>query len=72
MYSSLNRNARPNNNQLITYYERVIYFQKYIKYSVDSTYNILKLSMHDRLTVASGMGWLLKYCNSGKPKSSKV
>ena len=56
MYSSLNRNARPNNNQLITYYERVIYFQKYIKYSVDSTYNILKLSMHDRLTVASGMG----------------
>ena len=33
------RNARPNENSLITYYERVSYLQEYIQYLVGYTYN---------------------------------
>ena len=39
MYTSINRNARPNNKQLITYYKHVITYKEYIQYPVESTYN---------------------------------
>ena len=39
MYPCINRNARPNNNQLITYYLRVSYSLRIIQYPVDNTYN---------------------------------
>ena len=35
----INRNARPNNNQLITYYQRVSYLLRIQKYPVNNTYN---------------------------------
>ena len=38
MYSCINRNARPNNNQLITYYEYVSYLPEFIQYIVECTY----------------------------------
>ena len=34
-----NRNARLNNNQLVTYYKRVSYLQEYIQYIVEYSYN---------------------------------
>ena len=34
-------NARPNNNQLITLYERVSYLPRIQQYPVDNTYNIV-------------------------------
>ena len=37
MYPCINRNARPNNNQLITYYECVSYLLRI--HSIDNTYN---------------------------------
>ena len=40
MYPCIKRNARPNNNQLITYYQRVSYLPRIQQYSVDNTYNI--------------------------------
>ena len=39
MYPCINRNARPNNNQLITYYLRVCYLLRIQKYPVNTTYN---------------------------------
>ena len=35
MYPCINRNARPNNNQLITYYERVNYLQEWLQHIVE-------------------------------------
>ena len=50
MYPYVNKNARQNNNQLITYCEPVCYFLKnttipweyYLKYPVNTIYNILE------------------------------
>ena len=39
LYPCKNRNARPNNYQLITYYKRVSYLEEYIQYIVEYTYN---------------------------------
>ena len=39
MYPSINRNARPNNNQLITYNQCVHYLLKIQQYPVNNTYN---------------------------------
>ena len=36
----LNRNARPNNNQLITYSQRVSYLLRILQYPVNNTHNI--------------------------------
>ena len=38
MHWCINRNARPNNNQLITYYLRVRYLLGIQQYSVNTTY----------------------------------
>ena len=35
----MNRNTRPNNNQLITYYLRVRYLLRIQQYPVNTTYN---------------------------------
>ena len=39
MYRCINRNARPNNNQLINYYQRVRYLLRMQEYPVNNTYN---------------------------------
>ena len=41
MYLCINRNARPNNNQLITYYLHVRYLLRMQQYPVNTTYNKL-------------------------------
>ena len=38
----INRNARPKNNQLITYYQRVSYLLRILQYLVNNTYNNVK------------------------------
>ena len=35
----INRNARPNNNQLITHYQPVSYLLRILQYPVNNTYN---------------------------------
>ena len=40
MYLCINRNARPNNNQLIIYYLHVHYLLRIQQYPVNNTYNI--------------------------------
>ena len=35
----INRNARPNNKQLITYYQHVSYLLRILQYLVNNTYN---------------------------------
>ena len=42
MYPCINKNARPNNNQLITYYQGVHYLLRILQYPVNNTYNIFK------------------------------
>ena len=42
-----NRNARHNNNQLITYYLHVCYLLGIQKYPVNTTYNTSPPSLHD-------------------------
>ena len=39
MCPGINRNARPNNNQLITYYQHVSYLLRIQQYPVNNTYN---------------------------------
>ena len=45
MYLYINRNARPNNNQLITYYQRVSYLLRIQQHPVNNTYNIQLLNV---------------------------
>ena len=45
----INRNARPNKNQLITYYLRVRYLLKMQHYPVNNTYNTFTFNWKDRL-----------------------
>ena len=40
MYPCIIRYARPNNNQLITYYKVSVTYKKYIQSTVEYTYNI--------------------------------
>ena len=44
MYLCINRNARPNNNQLITYYQHVNYLPRIQQYPVDNTYNTVLIA----------------------------
>ena len=39
MCPCINRNARPNNNQRITYYQCVSYLPRILQYFVNNTYN---------------------------------
>ena len=40
MYPCIKRNARPNNNQLKTYYQHVIYLLRIQQYPVNNIYNV--------------------------------
>ena len=49
MYPCINRNARPNNNQLITYYQRVHYLLRIQQYPVNNTFVELGGGVDDAL-----------------------
>ena len=53
MYLCINGNARPNNNQLKTYYQRVHYLLIIQQYPVNKTFNTLGLPKERRFQVVS-------------------
>ena len=48
MYPCINRNSRPNNNQLITYYQLVSYLLRIQQYPVNNTNNTMAQKAWDK------------------------
>ena len=56
MCPCINTNARPNNNQVITYYQRVRYLLQILQYPVNNTYN--KSSIREKCNYKVGQSQL--------------
>ena len=59
MYPCINRNARPNNNQLITNYLPVCYLLWIQQYSVNATYNTFVVTQAARCGSGKQPDWMV-------------